>query len=254
MPRRLGQHFLRSNGVERVVRTIDPRPTDSFLEIGAGEGALTLPLARSAREVRAVELDARLVESLRGRVLSNVELIRDNALRADLAALLPENGRVVGNLPYYIGSPLLRRVLALHAGAVDAHLMLQEEVAERVASPPGSKKYGILSVLAQLVAEVSIPLRLGPQFFVPPPEVHSAVLRLRFRRPAVSVDLSAFTVFLERAFSHRRKTLANNLAPWDPNLKKHLKLLDIEGARRPETLSVVEFLGLYQTLRGTLTA
>lgn len=253
MPRRLGQHFLRTNGVERLLQVIAPRTTDAFLEIGPGLGALTLPLARASRQIRAVELDKRLAETLQMRSPANVEIVHGDALEVDWVPLLPAGGRIVGNLPYYIGSPLLRRVVQLHDRAFDAHVMVQTEVAERVVSPPGVKTYGILSVLAQLVADVSIPLRLDPNDFEPPPEVESAVLRLTFKRPAPIVNLEGFREFLERAFTHRRKTLTNNLAPIWPNLKEHLKLLDIEGTRRPETLAVVEFLGLYESLRATVT-
>ncbi len=253
MRRRLGQHFLRSNGVSELLRVIDPQPQDDFLEIGPGRGALTLPLAGRSRTVSAVELDERLADVLRMRGPANLAVTSGDALEVDLQALLPPGGRIAGNLPYYIGSPLLRRILALHAHARDAHVMVQLEVAERVASPPGLKSYGILSVVAQLVADVSVPMRLGPQAFDPPPEVESAVVRLAFKRPAPTIDLEAFRGFVEKAFVHRRKTLWNNLAPIWPNLKEHLKLLDIEGARRPETLSVVEFLTLYESLRATLT-
>jgi 16S rRNA (adenine1518-N6/adenine1519-N6)-dimethyltransferase len=236
-----------------LLAVIAPRAADEFLEIGPGLGALTLPLAGRSKAVRAVEIDARLADALRRRAPANVEVILGDALETDLAPLLPDGGRVAGNLPYYVGSPLLRRIVALHARAADAHVLIQAEVAERVASPPGVKAYGILSVLAQLVADVSVPLRLAPRSFEPPPEVESAVLRLAFRRPAPEVDLEGFRKFLDGAFAHRRKTLANNLTPIWPNLKEHLKLHDIEGARRPETLSVVEFLGLYESLRATVT-
>lgn len=252
MPRRLGQHFLRPASVERLLRLVDPRADEAFLEIGPGAGALTLPLAARAGRVVAVELDQRLVERLRATVPANVTIVAGDALEVDLAALVPDRARLVGNLPYYVSSPLLRRFLDLRARIVDLHVMLQEEVARRIASPPGSKEYGILSVMYGAFATLDMPLTFPPGAFQPPPRVSSAILRARFPDPppvAVS-DPGALEKLLHRAFAHRRKTLENNLEDSYPNLKQHLRLLNIEGSRRPETLSVVEFAMLAQTLSG----
>lgn len=250
MPRRLGQHFLRPASVERLLRLIAPRSHETFLEIGPGTGALTLPLAARAQRVIAVELDARLVERLRAQAPGNVEIVSGDALQVDLASLLSEPARLVGNLPYYVSSPLLRRFLDLRDHIVDAHVMLQEEVARRIASPPGSKEYGVLSVLYGAWARVDVPLRFPPGAFQPPPRVSSAVLRALFRTPPpVPIDdTRALEKLLHQAFAHRRKTLENNLEDSYPNLKQHLRLLNIEGSRRPETLSVVEFAMLSQRL------
>jgi 16S rRNA (adenine1518-N6/adenine1519-N6)-dimethyltransferase len=251
MPRRLGQHFLRPASVERLLSTIEPRATDTFLEIGAGAGALTLPLARAAGHVVAVELDPVLAVRLRDRAGANVTTVQADALRLDLAALVPPGARLAGNLPYYVSSPLLRRFLALRGHVRDLHVMLQEEVARRVASPPGSKEYGILSVLYALFADVDIPLRFGPGAFAPPPKVSSAILRARFRTmPRAEVaDLEAFERLVTTAFGRRRRTLENNLQDSYPNLKENLRLLNIEGSRRAETLSVVEFARLANVLK-----
>jgi 16S rRNA (adenine1518-N6/adenine1519-N6)-dimethyltransferase len=248
--RRLGQHFLRPAAVARLLGAIAPQPAEAFLEIGSGAGAVTLPLAARASRVVAVELDPALARALRGRAPGNVEVVEADALEVDLAALVPEGGRVVGNLPYYVSSPLLRRMLALRSRARDMHLMLQEEVARRVAAPPGSREYGILSVLYALFADVSLVLRFGPASFSPPPKVRSAVVRVAFRgepRAPVS-DLPAFEGFLRQAFARRRRTLENNLQDSYPNLKENLRLLNIAGSRRPETLSVVEFAKLARGL------
>ena len=251
MPRRLGQHFLRPAAVERVLAVIDPRPDEAFLEIGPGAGALTLPLAARAREVAAVELDTALAVRLRERAPANVAIVSGDALAVDLAALVPAGGRLVGNLPYYVSSPLLRRALDLRGHVRDIHVMLQDEVARRVAAAPGSRDYGILSVLYALWADVDLPLRFPPGAFQPPPKVHSALLRARFRaQPRAEVgDLVAFERLVRTAFTRRRRTLENNLQDSYPNLKEHLRLLNIEGRRRAETLSVVEFAQLTQSLQ-----
>lgn len=245
MGRRLGQHFLRPASVERLLRVIDPRPEDVFLEIGPGGGALSLPLAARCRSVVAVELDRALVERLTGRA-PNLTVLHADALDVDLKSLVPPGSRLAGNLPYAISSPLLRRFLDLRAHVRDIHVMLQEEVARRVAAPPGSKEYGILSVLYALWTEADIPLRFPPGAFAPPPKVHSAILRARFlEAPRVAIDdLPAFEVLVRKSFTHRRKTLENNLQDSYANLKENLRLLNIAGSRRPETLSVVEFARL----------
>ena len=250
MPRRLGQHFLRPASVERLLRVIAPAPDEVFLEIGPGAGALTLPLAARAARVVAVEIDSRLAERLRARAPGNVELVLEDALAADLAALVPPGSRLVGNLPYYVSSPLLRRFLSLRGRVRDLHVMLQEEVAERVASPPGSRRYGILSVLYALTAEVEIAARFPASCFAPPPKVRSAVLRARFlESPRAAVtDIHAFEKFLHQAFARRRRTLENNLEDSYPNLKEYLRFLNLEGSRRAETLSVVELARLWAAL------
>jgi 16S rRNA (adenine1518-N6/adenine1519-N6)-dimethyltransferase len=252
MPRRLGQHFLRPASVERLLALVDPRADEAFLEIGPGAGALTLPLAARAGSVTAVELDGRLADRLRVRSPASVRIVSGDALDVDLASLVPAGGRLVGNLPYYVSSPLLRRILDLRAHVRDAHVMLQDEVARRVASAPGSREYGILSVLFALWADVDIPLRFPPGAFQPPPKVSSALLRVRFRaQPRAEVaDMEAFEHLVRTAFARRRRTLENNLQDSYPNLKDYLRLLNIEGRRRAETLSVVEFARLTQALQG----
>jgi 16S rRNA (adenine1518-N6/adenine1519-N6)-dimethyltransferase len=256
MGRRLGQHFLRPAAVERLLRLIDPRPDETFLEIGPGRGALTLPLAERAARVVAVELDARLAAELQQRAVPRLTIVPGDALETDLAALVPGGSRLVGNLPYYVSSPLLRRFLDLRAHLADAHVMLQEEVARRVASPPGSREYGILSVLFAAWTVVDIPLLFPPSAFTPPPKVSSAVLRVRFlNRPPVEIDdLNAFEALVKTAFARRRRTLENNLRDSYPNLKENLRLLNIEGSRRAETLSVVDFAKLSRALSRAMPA
>jgi 16S rRNA (adenine1518-N6/adenine1519-N6)-dimethyltransferase len=251
MPRRLGQHFLRPASVEKLVRVIAPAPDDVFLEIGPGTGALTLPLGGRSARVVAVEIDPALAEGLRRRAPPNVEIVVADALAVDLRALVPRGSRLAGNLPYYASSPLLRRFLSLCGHLRDLHVMLQDEVARRVASPPGSKEYGILSVLYSLWTDTSIPVRFPPGSFSPPPRVTSAVLRARFlEQPRADVaDVEEFERFLQKAFARRRRTLENNLEDSYPNLKEYLRFLNLKGSRRAETLSVVEFAALWRAVR-----
>jgi len=251
MPRRLGQHFLREPYAERLLELVRPAADETFLEIGPGHGALTLPLARRAARVVGLELDARLAQRLRESAGPNVEIAVADALVADWQALVPRGSRLVGNLPYYISSPLLRRALLQRGHFRDAHLTVQEEVAERVAAGPGSKNYGILSVFFGLWTRTEVAMRLPPHAFSPPPKVRSAVLEIRFDVPPAAPvsDPAALERLVKKAFTHRRKTLENNLQDSYPNLKEHLRLLNIVGSRRAETLSVVEFAQLAASLQ-----
>ncbi len=250
MPRPFGQHFLRHEPARDLVDLIDPQPHDTFLEIGPGALAITALLAARCKAVVAIEIDGRLVGELKGRVPGNVTVIQGDALEADYRALVPRGSRLAGNLPYAISSPLLRRFLDHRDHFTDAHLMLQKEVAERIASPPGSKAYGILSVFYALWADVSIVQRLKPRDFSPPPKVDSAVIRCRFLgapRYLVS-DIRAFEALVRQSFTQRRRTIENNLRLRYPDLKHYFKLAGISEVRRAETLTVAEFVRLAEVL------
>ena len=250
MPRPFGQHFLRHEPARELVDLIDPRPEDTFLEIGPGALAITSLLASRCKLVTAIEIDPRLVDQLRGQVPANVTVIQGDALEMDYRALVPRGSRLAGNLPYAISSPLLRRFLDHRDHFTDAHLMLQKEVAERVASPPGSKAYGILSVFYALWANVSIVQRLKPGDFSPPPKVDSAVIRCQFligpRHPVQSIP--ALETLVRLSFTQRRRTIENNLRLRYPDLKHYFKLVGISEVRRAETLTVSEFVRLAEVL------
>ena len=193
--KRFGQHFLEPAWVAKLVAVVNPRPDDTVLEIGPGGGALTLALAPHVGRLIAVEIDRDLADDLEPRLPGNVTLIRGDILQLDLATVCAETGttaiRVVGNLPYNISSPILFRLLAAHdAGRriADATLMLQREVADRLAAPPGSGDYGVLSLQAALTADVELALELPPGAFRPPPKVRSAVVRMHFHAARTPVD------------------------------------------------------------------
>ena len=250
MPRPFGQHFLRYEPAHDLVELIDPRPEDTFLEIGPGALAITSLLAARCRSVTAVEIDRRLIADLKGQVPSNVRIVEGDALDIDYRALVPRGSRLTGNLPYAISSPLLRRFLEHRDHFKDAHLMLQKEVAERIASPPGSKAYGAISVFYALWADVSIVQRLKPRDFSPPPKVDSAVIRCRFLpEPRYRVkDPTAFEALVRLSFTQRRRTIENNLRLRYPDLKHYFKLVGISEVRRAETLTVAEFARLAEVL------
>ena len=251
--KRYGQHFLQGVWADRVVEAIAPAPGDHFVEIGPGPGALTLRLAPRVGSLVAVEVDDDLVAALRPQLPSHVTLIHADVLKTDFAVLTDgRDTRFAGNLPYNVSSPILFRLLDLHrrTGRVrDATFMLQREVAERLESGPGSKDYGILSILFQLHADIHRVLSLPPGAFRPAPRVHSAVVSLSFRAPAVSMqDEGILESMVRSMFTQRRKTLANSLGPFAANRglspTAALTAAGIDGRRRAETLQLSEIARL----------
>jgi 16S rRNA (adenine1518-N6/adenine1519-N6)-dimethyltransferase len=249
--KRFGQHFLEPAWVARLISAVAPSKDETLLEIGPGRGALTMPLAEHAGRVIAVELDRDLAAALATRVPANVRLVQSDFLDVDLLELLQDERtpvRVVGNLPYNVASPILFHLLAVadHGRLIrDATLMLQREVADRLLAGPGGTDYGAMSIQVQLRADVERVLNLPPGAFRPPPKVHSAVVRLRFRPPRVDVGADAtFERVVRGLFLQRRKTLANALKPVAASFGRSpseiLTCARLEGGRRPETLTVEE--------------
>jgi len=233
--KRFGQHFLHDPGIlARIVASVAPRPDDRIVEIGPGEGALTLPLLRKAGHLTAIELDRDLIEPLRVKAqgvgeltivnadvlkVNFAEFARDGRIRLGPSRPSMASGalallRIVGNLPYNISTPILFHCLE-HAGAIeDMHFMLQKEVVDRMAAAPGSKTYGRLSVMLQLRCTVEPLLHVPPGAFRPPPKVDSAVVRL-VPLPAQQlpdVDFALVEKLVRAAFGQRRKTLSNALS------------------------------------------
>jgi 16S rRNA (adenine1518-N6/adenine1519-N6)-dimethyltransferase len=257
--KRFGQHFLEPAWVARLIETLAPGSDETFLEIGPGRGAVTLPLAERAGRIVAVELDRDLAASLATRVPSNVRIVQGDFLDVDLADVIrdqPPPIRVVGNLPYNVASPILFRLLEnSEDGRLlrDATLMLQREVADRLLAAPGGADYGAMSIQVQLLADVERVLSLPPGAFRPPPRVHSSVVRLRFRPPLVEVGTRAvFERVVRGLFLQRRKTLANALKPvaasFGRSATQILERAELDGGRRPETLSLADVARLSQAV------
>jgi len=256
-----GQHFLADKNIlKKVIKTAEIEKEDVVLEVGPGLGEMTQALAREARKVIAVEIDPRLVEILRDKLADtpNVEIFQGDILKFDVRKHLGSGKRpvkVVANLPYQISTPLLFHFIESRDLFSALILMLQKEVAERMVAPPGGKTYGPLSVLVQSVADVSICFTIKPSAFFPPPEVESAVIRLSWKeRPMIAPEQEGwFRLVVKGCLGYRRKTLANALKhsdlPLPENLKERLEEVGIDPRRRPETLSVQEFVGLASVLR-----
>jgi len=247
--KRFGQHFLEPVWVAKVVDGINPTPNDTFLEIGPGRGALTRPLAKRAGHVVAVEIDRDLAAALDDETIPNLRVIQSDFLALDLDAALADERRpvrVAGNLPYNVSSPILFTLLKAADGGrffSDATLMLQKEVADRLAANPGDKDYGALAIQIALTADVDRVLTLPPGAFPPPPKVTSALVHLRFSLPSVDVgDLRVFERIVRGIFLQRRKTLANALRPVADSLGRPaaqlLERAEVDGRVRPETLTL----------------
>lgn len=247
--KRFGQHFLHDPGViARIIGAIDPRPGDQLLEIGPGRGALTVPLLERTGRLTAVELDRDVIPELEQAAAGRGELTihQADALRFDYGQLASPEAplRLVGNLPYNISTPLLFHVLRYAASITDMHFMLQKEVVDRMAAPPGGKTYGRLTVMLAAVCRIEPLFDIGPGAFTPPPAVRSSVVRLTpWREPPFEIsDQATFAALVMEAFSKRRKTLRNALRAMLE--ADQIVAAGCDPGARPETLAPAEFAAL----------
>jgi 16S rRNA (adenine1518-N6/adenine1519-N6)-dimethyltransferase len=248
--KRFGQHFLHDAAILRnIVQAIAPQPGERVVEIGPGEGALTLPLLRALGRMTVIELDRDLVPRLRAKVqgVGELEIVNADVLGVDLGALAQGAPlRVVGNLPYNISSPILFHCIEFLDAIRDMHFMLQKEVVERMAAAPGSKVYGRLSVMLQLVCRVDPLIDVPPGAFTPPPKVDSAVVRVTPRALAErpQADPAIIARVVKAAFGQRRKTLSNALR--DVMTKDVIAAAGIDPQARAEQLAPRDFVALAQ--------
>ena len=251
--KRFGQNFLHdANILRNMVRAIAPRPGDALVEIGPGKGALTLPLLEKLGRLRVIELDRDLISPLRDKAADIGELIlyNEDALRFDFAALAAEAGplRIVGNLPYNISTPLIFHLLDQSEQIIDMHFLLQKEVVERMAAAPGGKDYGRLSVMVQYHCQVQRLFTVGPAAFHPHPKVDSAFVRLipHREKPATANNPALLADLVRDAFNQRRKTLRKSLKGIADETA--FETAGIDPGKRPEQLSVAEFVRLANSL------
>jgi 16S rRNA (adenine1518-N6/adenine1519-N6)-dimethyltransferase len=238
--------------VARLLAAVAPQAGDTFLEIGPGRGALTVPLAPLVARLIGVEIDRDLANALPPRLPAHCTIVQGDFLEIDLQALLAPLAlpvRVIGNLPYNVSSPILFALLgAADGGRVfsDATLMLQKEVADRLVAQPGSGDYGALAIQAGLTANIDRLLALPPGAFRPPPKVHSAVVRLRFHPPSHEVGSpETFSRIVRGVFLQRRKRLSNALQPvaatFGTSAAELIDRAGVDGTVRPEELSIADF-------------
>ena len=266
---RLGQHFLvNDSNAARIVDALGDISHSTVLEIGPGRGVLTSLLAKRTRRLIAIELDRVLAAQLRMKfaLYPNVEIIEGDVLAIDFSTLFgpkpgasrpglvqtPEPVPVVGNLPYYITSDILLRFFEFRQCFSTIVIMVQKEVADRLAATPGTRDYGLLSATAQLYAKVERLFTLPPGAFSPPPKVHSSVVRLTMspRVNALNVDEEDFIHFLKLSFGQKRKTLWNNLkTEYAPDLlKEALREAGVKPTVRAETLPLEKSAAIFRAL------
>jgi len=267
---KLGQHFLTSEDLAlRIVEAVGEVSDSTVLEIGPGRGILTSLLAKRARRLIAVELDRVLAAQLRLKfgMARNVEILEADVLAIDFDSLFglkpglgrpgmefqPQPAKVVGNLPYYITSDILLRLFEFSKYFESIVIMVQKEVADRIAASPGGSEYGVLSATAQLYARVEKLFTIPPGAFSPPPKVYSTVLLLTIdpQQEKLGVTGDGFIDFLRLSFGQKRKTLWNNLKDqYDAGgLKQALAQAHVKPTARAETLSLEESAAVYRALR-----
>lgn len=259
MGRRLGQHFLHDGSIlEQIADAAGITKDDLVIEIGAGKGQLTKHLVGKARKVLAIELDDNLVKYLLSLKYDNLKIIACDVLKVDLETLVRGNGFekavVVGNIPYYITSPLVIKLTEWRENFSSIVLLMQREVAERLSAKPGTKDYGSLSVFVQFYMDVEIVGFVDRRKFSPPPKVDSAIVRLQIREsPLIALDdEDAFFSFVRESFQFRRKKAVKVLA-WQLDREKEdieetFSSLGLGTDLRAEDLSVMDWYRLYELL------
>ena len=239
----LGQHFLTDRSIAaRIVASLNHAPGDTVIEVGPGKGILTGPLLEKEIHLIAVEIDPESVSHLRHKWPSlGTQLVEQDILKSDLEALAGGPFHLIGNFPYNISSQIFFRILASREATQSVVCMVQKEVAERIASPPGSKEYGILSVLLGAFFDIESLFKVKPGSFFPPPKVTSGVIRMtRNRVQRLPCDEALFTRIVKTTFNQRRKMIRNSIKSILLHLDSDFELL----RNRPEDLGVPEFIEL----------
>ena len=257
----LGQHFLSAPGWrERILARLPRHPSETWIEIGAGHGEMTRPLAARARRVIAIETDPRLAEGLRESTRANpsewpgVEIVHADVLALDLAKLVGnERFRIYGNLPYYITSPILHHLFGYADRVASIHIVVQYEVAARIVAHPGRREYGYLSAACQFYARPAIALKIPPGAFRPPPRVQSALVEMALPGEGAKLPIAdemKFLKFIQLCFSQKRKTLRNNLRAiaTDKRISEALEACDSQPNTRAEQLSLAQFAAIFAAI------
>ncbi len=264
----LGQNFLTDkNIIDKIIEKTNIGKEDLVIEIGPGMGVLTAAAAEAAGKVVAIEIDRNLIPILKETLCEydNIEILNKDVLKTDFSEILEQNSRInghktvgvkiLGNLPYYITTPIIMKILEDRVPADSITIMLQKEVADRIRSGPGTKAYGALSVAVQYYCTVTHVANAPKEIFIPRPKVDSTVIRLDIRKEK-SVKLKSEKVFFEvikAGFGQRRKTLHNSLSGVcglnKEEIDSVMRAVDIDPIRRAETLSLEEFARLANMIR-----
>ena len=258
--KRLGQNFLiHERVIDSILRLLDLSTNDEVFEIGPGLGFLTRRLLEHASKVWAVEIDSALVQRLRESDFGanpKFQLIHGDILKVALPELLPKRKvKLAGNLPYSIATPVLFRVFECREYFSSMVIMVQKEVADRIAAKPGTKDYGTLSVWCQIHGRIAEKVAVSPEAFFPRPKVRSTVLKIElFAEPLVSAaEIPLLRGLVRAAFGQRRKTLANALGSWLKQRREEIESFlcaqNVDPRRRGETLGIEEFIKLARAAR-----
>lgn len=260
---RLGQHFLHDIGWrKRILATLSIAPNQTWIEIGPGHGEMTQLLVGDNRRVIVIETDQRLSEGLRAardtgpEKWPGLEIVTADVLTANIGELTTEKIHIYGNLPYYITSPILHHLFRWAARIESIHIVIQLEVAERIAAHPGVRDYGYLSALCQFYAQPKIALRIPPGAFRPPPKVKSALVGMTLPGAQANLNITGepeekrFLEFVQICFSQKRKTLRNNLLASSTDKKIHeaLAATSLRPDARAEQLTLPQFAALFAQL------
>jgi len=253
----MGQHFLGNlSWRKRILESLPRAANEPWVEIGAGHGEMTQLLAENGRRVIAIEADPLLAAGLKNNAArwGDVEVAEGDVLRPDLKKIVGRDFRVYGNLPYYITSPILHQLFTCADQLASIHIVIQQEVAERIVAGPGRRDYGYLSAACQFYTRPEIAFRIPPGAFRPPPRVNSALVHMTIpgERAALKVaDEKQFLEFIGACFDQKRKTLRNNLRAVMPDGRIHAVLADcgLRSDARAEQLSLAQFAALFAQIR-----
>jgi len=249
--KRLGQHFLHDkNIINKIIKFVQPNKLDNFIEIGPGEGAITIPLIKKISKLILIEKDNSLIPVLKDNLseFKNITFINEDILKCELNNITKDEIRVIGNLPYNISTEILFKIASTSLTVVDAHFMLQKEVIDRIIAKPGSREYGRLSIMCQVYFDVKKLFEISPNAFYPKPKVQSAYIRMKRLKPKFKNDKHEkwFYEIVRKSFIARRKMIKTSLK--DIITENDWVKLGIDNNKRPEQLSVENFLNISSML------
>ena len=236
-----GQNFLTdSNTIDKIIDIISPKKNETILEIGPGYGALTNKIIPKCKKIYAVEIDPLLCNKLKEKKYSNLILFNQDILKWTNDFKKQDNIKIIGNLPYYISSPIIFKFLKYNFWE-EMIIMLQKEVAERIISENNHKSFSRISVMCQTFCEIDLKMQISKNVFHPKPKVDSAIITLK--RNDTNIDIESFSLFVKQAFSKRRKTIKNNFKNFC-----NVELLNEYGSKRAQELTIQEFKKLYRKI------
>tara|TARA_B100000959_G_scaffold78779_1_gene83575 strand:+ start:61 stop:801 length:741 start_codon:yes stop_codon:yes gene_type:complete len=229
-----GQNFINDkNTINKIINIINPDINEHIIEIGPGKGALTIPLAKKVNKITAIEIDPMLTDFLNKKKISNLEIKNLDFMDYDLSSNTKR--KIVGNLPYYISSPIIFKLIE-NNNISEITIMVQKELGLRICGKPNTKDYSRISIMCQTFCDVNYECNISKNIFTPKPKVDSCIIKLI--KKECSIDIKQYSKFIKTAFMHRRKTLKNNLTDYS--------LDSIYSKKRPENITVKEYIKLYE--------